>query len=222
VVPGQSARLLIGSFGFDLQRTGAGISLLWAPKQCLCLGYLTYGVPEFEYQIWMMLLHIPARLSLLVPLLVLLRNADFRHCVACVLKKSEGKQTLINTITAEEVQADFILRSVLKALYPNHPELQTPGMTQPNYPRSAMLSAGSGGRGQSVGQSSGANQSGPISPGGGAAAAGTGASVNTSKRPGTMSTVTFEPSQTLSLKMVASSEGSNIDPSFKGSTGRVS
>lgn len=101
---------------------GASITALWAPKYILTLVYITSGYQEFEYQVLMTLLHIPARLSAVVPLMILLRKENFWDCFTNLSTTGPDKDTLITKIATEEVQADVVLHSVLQSMYPNHPE----------------------------------------------------------------------------------------------------
>ncbi|KAK3777910.1 hypothetical protein RRG08_050298 [Elysia crispata] len=117
-------------------------------KADLCYDDLLIPCIHLAPQIWMMLLHIPARLTLLVPLAVLTRKDDFYECAMIVLRRLPQREGLDNNIAAEEMQADFILRSVLKAMYPNHPELiklSIASRPATSVPRGAMLSSASGG-----------------------------------------------------------------------------
>ncbi|GFR84009.1 hypothetical protein ElyMa_005988100 [Elysia marginata] len=81
---------------------GVYILALWAPKHIMCLIYITYGWPELEYQILMAILHIPARLSLVVPLFVLMRKEEFRKCVVNTFTSKEDRPKLTSLITVKD------------------------------------------------------------------------------------------------------------------------
>ena len=58
----------------------------------------------------MMLFYLPARLSLLAPVAILMRKDDFRMCVKSIIKnKTEEKNEIIATITDEVSKHTFML-----------------------------------------------------------------------------------------------------------------
>ena len=70
-------------------------------KADLCYDDLLIPCIHLAPQIWMMLLHIPARLTLLVPLAVLTRKDDFYECAMIVLRRLPQREGLDNNIAAE-------------------------------------------------------------------------------------------------------------------------